>query len=75
MLVDAFDKLDLIESYASGVRRIIKLLKKNPKYTIKEMSTLLNVSDKTVKRDIDALKKEGVLYRTGSLFDGNWIVK
>ena len=39
------------------------------------MSTLLNVSDKTVKRDIDALKKEGVLYRTGSLFDGNWIVK
>lgn len=147
ILVDAFDKLDLIENYASGVRRIfmdyegfdrlpeynvsdnkvivtlynrnyiyiedvpkdvpkdvlkdvhigiskdvlredlnklniterrlmiIKLLKKNPKYTIKEMSTLLNVSDKTVKRDIDALKKEGVLYRTGSLFDGNWIVK
>ena len=143
ILVDAFDKLDLIENYASGVRRIfrdyegfdrlpeynvsdnkvivtlynrnyiyiedvpknvpkdvhigtsrdvpregfnklniterrlmiIKLLKNNPKYTIKEMSSLLNVSDKTVKRDIDALKKEGVLYRTGSLFDGNWIVK
>ena len=39
------------------------------------MSTLLDVSDKTVKRDIDVLKKEGVLYRKGSLFDGNWIVK
>ena len=131
ILVDAFDKLDIIENYASGVRRIfmdyegfdrlpeynvsdnkvivtlynrnytdtegvpkdvpkdvpnklklnerrlmiIKLIKKNPKYTIKEMSVLLNVSDKTIKRDLEALKKDGVLYREGSLFDGNWIVK
>ena len=129
IIVNAFDKVDLIENYASGVRRIFKayegfdkipeynvsenkvivtlynrnyiedvpkdvpkdalnklklnerrlmiveLIKKNPKYTIKEMSTLLNVSDKTIKRDIDALKKGGRIYREGSLSDGSWIVR
>ena len=54
---------------------IVELIKKNPKYTIKEMSTLLNVSDKTIKRDIDALKKGGRIYREGSLSDGSWIVR
>ena len=125
ILVDALDKADFIENYASGVRRIFKdyedydkkpeyktsdngviltlynrnyvnnvpndvlknVLKKllakdrqilvieemenNPKVTIMELSNKFNVSDKTIKRDIEKLKKENKIYRQGSLTDGS----
>ena len=132
ILVDALDKADFIENYASGVRRIFKdyedydkkpeyktsdngviltlynrnyvnnvpnnvpndvlknVLKKllakdrqilvieemenNPKVTIMELSNKFNVSDKTIKRDIEKLKKENKIYRQGSLTDGSWMV-
>lgn len=133
ILVDALDKADFIENYASGVRRIFKdyedydkkpeyktsdngviltlynrnyndgdvpknvpkdvpknVPKKwtakdrqtliieemdhNPKVTIIELGNKFNVSDKTIKRDIEKLKKENKIYRQGSLTDGSWIV-
>lgn len=129
ILVDALDKADFIENYASGVRRIFKdyedydkkpeykisdngviltlynrnynardvpknvpknVPKKlkakdrqmfiieemniNPKVTIMELGNKFNVSDKTIKRDIEKLKKENKIYRQGSLTEGRWIV-
>jgi transcriptional regulator len=133
ILVDALDKADFIENYASGVRRIFKdyedydkkpeykisdngviltlynrnynaedvpknvpedvpknVPKKlkaedrqmfiieemtiNPKVTIMELGNKFKVSDKTIKRDIEKLKKENKIYRQGSLTDGSWIV-
>lgn len=129
ILVDALDKADFIENYASGVRRIfrdyedydkkpeykisdngviltlynrnyndsdvpeddpkndpkklrakdrqifiIEEMNNNSKVTIMELSNKFHVSDKTIKRDIEKLKKENKIYRQGSLTDGNWIV-
>lgn len=46
----------------------------NSKVTISELSNKSGVSDKTIKRDIEKLKKENKIDRTGSLTDGDWIV-
>lgn len=138
ILVDALDKADFIENYASGVRRIfkdyedfdkkpeyntsnngviltlynrnydsdnvsnnvvnnvtknvvndkIKNLKakdrqkaileqvsSNSKITISELSDIFQVSSRTIQRDIEKLKKENKIERTGSLIDGDWILK
>ena len=53
---------------------IIKEMTINPKVTIMELGNKFNVSDKTIKRDIEKLKKENKTYRQGSLTDGSWIV-
>lgn len=138
ILVDALDKADFIENYASGVRRIFKDYKsfdKKPEYntsdngviltlynrnydsdnvsnnvvnnvtknvvndkiknlkakdrqkaileqvssnskiTISELSEIFQVSSRTIQRDIEKLKKENKIERTGSLIDGDWILK
>ena len=49
-------------------------MENNPKVTIMEVSNKFNVSDKTIKRDIEKLKKENKIYRQGSLTDGSWMV-
>lgn len=53
---------------------IIEEMNINPKVTIMELGNKFNVSDKTIKRDIEKLKKENKIYRQGSLTEGRWIV-
>jgi DeoR/GlpR family transcriptional regulator of sugar metabolism len=54
--------------------KIISLVKDNPHITIEQLSIKCNVSDKTIKRVISKLKKEGVLKREGGAKNGFWIV-
>jgi Fic family protein len=54
--------------------KIISLVKDNPHITIEQLSIKCNVSDKTIKRDIAKLKKEGVIKREGGAKNGVWIV-
>lgn len=138
ILVNALDKADFIENYASGVRRIFKdyesfdkkpeyntsdngviltlynrnydsdnvaknvvndvaknvvndkvknlkakdrqkiileQMSSNSKITISELSNIFQVSSRTIQRDIEKLKKQNMVERTGSLIDGDWIVK
>ena len=133
ILVNALDKADFIENYASGVRRIFKdyegyknqpeysvsdngvivtlynrnyvdtnvednvyenvgnivgkkmsaqdrrkcildLMIDNSKITISQLSDYLNVSAKTIERDIVYLKDKNIIYRQGNLNNGMWIV-
>ena len=52
--------------------KILRLVSKNKNITIIELSNLLNVADKTIKRDIVKLKEENRLQRVGSLKSGHW---
>ncbi len=52
--------------------KILKLMGKNRDITISELSVKLNVADKTVKRDIEKLKKANKIKRVGSLKSGHW---
>ena len=56
---------DLKNDPKKRVNKIFELIKKNKFITIKELSHNLNVSEKTIKRDLDKLKKENILKRIG----------
>ena len=134
IIVDTLDKADVIENYASGVRRIFEdyaHFKKQPEYYISDngvivtlfnrnydiqndgqndgqnggqndgqkistkdrlekiikyiesdsaitadrLKDLLNVSKRTIERDIEKLRKDNKIEYTGSAKDGRWIVK
>ncbi len=55
--------------------KIISLMLVNSKITRLELTKILDVSDATIKRDIEKLRKEGLIYRDGSDKSGRWIVK
>jgi len=55
--------------------RIIELIKKNPKITQAKMAKALNLNYRSyLTRIIDTLKKENVLDRVGSKYQGHWII-
>lgn len=55
------------------MKDVLSLINKNPHITSIEMSKLLNVTDRTIERDIEKLKKEGIIYRYGSNKGGSWL--
>jgi len=57
------------------LEKIKEIIQKNNKITILEIASELNVNEKTIKRDIDKLKKESILKRVGSDKKGYWEIK
>jgi len=58
-----------------GVKaNIIKFIKDNPSISVKELSNLLNITTRTIERNIKQLKEMGVLERIGSDKTGSWII-
>ena len=55
-------------------QKIIDLIKEFPTITGKQMSETLSVSQRTIERDLSALKKIGVLKREGKDNDGMWVI-
>ena len=56
-------KMSLKNDPKKRVNKIFELIKENKFITIKELAHNLNVSEKTIKRDLDKLKKENILKR------------
>ena len=55
-------------------KQILHLMQANATVTIQQLSEVLNVSGKTIRRDITSLKQLNVLVRTGSDKKGEWKV-
>ena len=55
-------------------QKILNLIKESPTITGRQMSDTLSVSQRTIERDLSALKKIGVLKREGKDNSGVWIV-
>ena len=53
---------------------ILELIKESPSITAKQMSETLSVSQRTIERDLSALKENGVLKREGKDNGGEWVV-
>jgi len=51
---------------------IIDLMKNNSEISMLELSEILNVNHKTIKRDIEKLKAKGLIERIGSNKGGYW---
>ena len=56
-------------------RKIIELLKDNPRYTLEQMAQIITVERRTIERNIKKLRENGVLERVGSDREGYWILK
>ena len=55
-------------------QNILGLMIDDSKITIPQLSKKLNISTKTIERDIEKLKEENKIYRQGNSRDGTWIV-
>jgi ATP-dependent DNA helicase RecG len=51
---------------------IVDLIKKNVNISMLELSKILNVNHKTIKRDMQHLKAKGLIERIGSPKGGYW---
>ena len=63
------DTLDSLE------KRILEIILENPKVTQKEITEILDVSIRTVKRSMKNLLDKGIIERNGGKRFGQWIVK
>ena len=57
------------------IERIIEIILDNPHITRIELSSLLRVSEATIKRDLSELNKRGEIEYIGSSKAGKWVVK
>jgi len=55
-------------------QKILRYLKENPEATIVELSELLDITDRAVKKNLTKLKNEGRLKRIGPDRGGRWEV-
>ncbi|MBR2238729.1 MAG: DeoR family transcriptional regulator [Prevotella sp.] len=53
---------------------ICRLIKKDIRVSVKEMSLVLSLAERTVKRDLSAMQKMGVLVREGNTSEGHWVL-
>ena len=51
---------------------ILKIISNDPKSTASEMAGILNVSDRTIKRQLSSLTEKGIIRRVGSDKTGHW---
>lgn len=54
------------------INTLLALIKQNPDITLKTLSEKLSVASKTIQRDLDYLKQEGIVERIGSNRKGQW---
>ena len=55
-------------------KEILKLIKINNKINTEEMAISLNVTKRTILRDIEKLKQQNIIIYTGSAKRGYWVV-
>lgn len=66
---------DNIEVKSSDrIGTLISLMTENSHITIAQLAKVFSVNEKTIKRDIEKLKNEGIVERVGSTKSGYWKV-
>lgn len=55
-------------------KKIRKMLVKNPRISVKEMSLVLSLAERTIKRDLAVLQKMGLIIREGNTSAGRWVI-
>ena len=62
------------KSSQKSSQKILDMIVSNPHITIREMADVLKITDRAIKKNIESLKKEGVLKRVGPDKGGSWKV-
>ena len=70
-----FKRVDVPENVPENrIKSLLDQIKKDKFITIPKLSLILNVTEKTIKRDIQKLKEDGILKRIGPDKGGHWEV-
>lgn len=56
-------------------RKIVNIIKETPTVSARKMSEMLSVSQRTIERDLSAMKNIGLLKRQGEDNSGFWIIE
>jgi ATP-dependent DNA helicase RecG len=65
----------LVEGLAENQEKIIKLIQNDPHISKKKMAEAIGISTTAVDKNIDTLKKQGILKRVGPDKGGHWEIK
>ena len=55
-------------------KELLSLIEKNPEITIPALAEILNVTSRTVERQLNRLKKENKIAREGGRKEGKWVL-
>ena len=66
---------NLSETLNENAMHVLLIIKRDPNITASEISIELNISSRTVQKQIANLKKVGIIERIGSRKSGYWIIK
>ena len=55
-------------------KEINKMMLNNPRISVKEMSLVLSLAEMTIKREVAAMQKMGLLVDEGNTSAGHWVV-
>lgn len=55
-------------------RKMLDLIKENPRMSANEMSEVLSVTQRTIERDLAAMQKQGIIIREGNVKSGRWVI-
>jgi predicted HTH transcriptional regulator len=74
------EKLNFFIKIGDAVRKdsvaeILKYIENDATISLPKLAQLLNVSSKTVQRDLDKLKEKRLFDRTDSRKKGKWIIR
>ena len=50
------------------------MIRGNSRISVKEMSLVLSLAERTIKRDIATMQKKGILVREGNTSAGHWVI-
>ena len=65
---------DVVEDVVENRQNILEMIKENDTISAKSISEQIKVSERTVQRILEKLKKENIIYREGSPKGGRWII-
>jgi ATP-dependent DNA helicase RecG len=72
--LEPFERLSVKEKKNRRRQAIVSLMAKKPHITSEIIAEKLDTHERTIKRDIQALKEKGVIERIGGDFGGEWKV-
>ena len=55
-------------------QNILDLIRKNSRISVREMSLVMSLVERTIKRDLADMQKKGVLIREDNTSAGHWVI-
>jgi len=66
---------DVTKELTERQQIILEFMQADGTITISEMSQKTNVTERTIKRDIESLTEKGILSREGGRKEGRWVIR